>query len=86
MELINVSWNDIKEYTDWLTRKTGKQYRLPSELEWEWVEDCATPSYYIYFSRWFTFHYKKLHDSSAIRCFCNPTVTNNQIVKPVPLN
>jgi len=37
MELINVSWNDIKEYTDWLTRKTGKQYRLPSESEWEYA-------------------------------------------------
>jgi len=35
--IINVSWNDVKEYTDWLTRKTGKQYRLPSESEWEYA-------------------------------------------------
>ena len=33
--VINVSWADAKAYADWLSRKTGKQYRLLSESEWE---------------------------------------------------
>ena len=29
--VIGVSWDDAKAYVAWLSRKTGKQYRLPSE-------------------------------------------------------
>lgn len=32
-----ISWNDAKAYTVWLAHKTKKQYRLPSEAEWEYA-------------------------------------------------
>jgi len=32
-----VSWNDIQEFIGKLNRKTGKNYRLPSEAEWEYA-------------------------------------------------
>ena len=35
--VINVSWNDAKQYTQWLSGKTGKSYRLLAESEWEYV-------------------------------------------------
>jgi formylglycine-generating enzyme required for sulfatase activity len=34
---INVSWDDAKEYVAWLSRKTGQDYRLLSESEWEYA-------------------------------------------------
>lgn len=33
--VINVSFNDAQAYVKWLSKQTGKQYRLPSEAEWE---------------------------------------------------
>ncbi len=35
--VINVSWDDAKAYCAWLSQKTGKNYRLPSEAEWEYA-------------------------------------------------
>jgi formylglycine-generating enzyme required for sulfatase activity len=32
-----VSWYDAQAYIDWLKRKTGKDYRLLSEAEWEYA-------------------------------------------------
>lgn len=33
---IMVSWSDTQEYLQWISDKTGKNYRLPSESEWEY--------------------------------------------------
>ncbi len=32
-----VSWYDAVEFCDRLSQKTGRQYRLPSEAEWEYA-------------------------------------------------
>jgi formylglycine-generating enzyme required for sulfatase activity len=33
----NVSWNDVHEFIQKLNAKTGRQYRLPIEEEWEYA-------------------------------------------------
>lgn len=35
--VVCVSWRDAKAYVEWLSRKTGRTYRLLSEAEWEYM-------------------------------------------------
>ena len=40
--VVNVSWNDVVGYLKWLSRWTGKRYRLLSESVWEYAARAGT--------------------------------------------
>ena len=72
-----VNWYDAKAYAAWLAKKTGKDYRLLSEAEWEYAERAGSELRLVSAkSESDLCHYANGPDLAVKKVFKNWTVTN----------
>jgi formylglycine-generating enzyme required for sulfatase activity len=67
----DIDWNDAKAYVAWLSKKTGKVYRLPTEAEWEYAARAGTKTAY---------YWGNAVDNNQANCTkCSPAPHNNTV-------
>ena len=78
--VIHVQWNDAHAYAAWLSRKTGKHYRLLTEAEWEYAARAGTTTPFAFGP---TLSSAQANFDASTRTDMNPKGLNRQKTMPV---
>ena len=75
--VINVSWDHAKQFITWLSRRTGKTYRLLTEAEWEHAIRAGSTSRFYFGDRDLDLcRHGNIADRAAKRTYSNWTITD----------
>jgi len=75
--VINVSWDHAKSFVAWMSRRTGKSYRLLTEAEWEYaIRAGSTSRYYFGSSDFDLCRHGNIADRAAKRRYPNWRITD----------
>ncbi len=70
-----INWEDANTYAAWLSKQTGKPYRLPTEAEWEYAARAGTDTPYWWGS--------SAKDQANCRRGCTTTWNNSSLFSSV---
>jgi formylglycine-generating enzyme required for sulfatase activity len=76
--VINILWDDAKEYVAWLSRTTGRTYRLLSESEREYVARAGTKTAY-----WWGEQFEPTQANSALGSRLLSSASTSDLQQPI---
>lgn len=78
--VIRITWHQAMAFCDWLSEKTGKQFTLPTEAEWEWACRAGTETDLWYGSIGDDFgSFANLADETGAKARVTPFPSINQV-------